>query len=95
MRLIHGLLYWFSAHCWGCWFGAKWRYRQHPTSANPVFVSGSFLRFCLLLVTVDGLEGIALYSAGFHWSMGAAALIGAACGLATGLAHGRDEYSPF
>jgi hypothetical protein len=47
------------------------------------------------MVAVDGVEAFSLYFAGFHWGMAATALVAGISGIATGLLHGHEEYSPF
>lgn len=96
MRLLHVMLYWFSGHCWGCSAGARWRSRQNPGAANPVFASRSFLLFGMLLVLIDTAEVIALWSvAGPHGLLAVSSVAAAACGLITGVLHGREAYQPF
>lgn len=96
MRLLHIMQYWFSGHCWGCWTGAKWRERQNPGQANPRFASRTFLLFGVLLVLIDATEMLTLWrAAGPHGALALTTGAATACGLITGVLHGREVYLPF
>lgn len=93
MHFFHGFIAWLSGHCWGCRFGAKWRQRSEPGSANPAFVSPAFLWFAFALSLTE-TAAIALFSTQQSGLFGAVIALGCAIGgLATGLAHGREPYS--
>jgi hypothetical protein len=95
MHFIHGLLSWFSGHCWGCRLGAKWRQRSEPASANPAFMSPAFLWFAFVLTLLDGVT-VGLVSSASHRSISTViAVSSVVAGLATGLVHGREPYSSF
>ena len=88
MQILNGFLLWFSAHCWGCWLGARRRKHLEPMTANPAFVSNGFLLFTLGVSTLDAALIFLLAPLST-----AVALAIIAVGVTTGVLHGREEYS--
>jgi hypothetical protein len=62
--------------------------------ANRAFVTPSFLRFALSVTLLDSAAIALTYTTPSHSTGAAIALLCMMIGLLTGIAHGRETYSP-
>jgi hypothetical protein len=92
MIFLHGFLAWLTTHCWGLHFGAKWMRRVDPAWANGLFISASFLRFCLIVSVVEAADLVFLIAIAKGGGFPLPVALCLAAGSATGVALGRAAY---